>query len=175
MKTMTTLKTLAVIAVTALATGCVTTKPVVLKNGFDALGAADTLRGGSATIQGGAFMRQQGGGVVTCAGTEVILIPVNEYSTERISYVYGADPQLGETRRPVSRVVFKNTPESFAKATARTKCDAQGNFEFTGLKQASFYVVATASWTVGHSRQGGEMLTKINTSDNNVKKIVISN
>ena len=44
---------------------------------------------GAADIEGQAFFRQQGGGVVTCAGEEVMLVPAGQYATERMSQIYG--------------------------------------------------------------------------------------
>lgn len=48
------------------------------------------LSRGSSTIQGQAFLRQAGGGVVTCAGEEVSLLPATPYQVERMTIIYGS-------------------------------------------------------------------------------------
>src|SRR6185295_686938 len=71
--------------------GCATTqvKTVQLTSRFDEQEMKARLRPGKARISGNAFVRQNGGGVVTCAGSQVSLIPKTDYSAERIRAIYG--------------------------------------------------------------------------------------
>ena len=46
---------------------------------------------GKATVSGQACLKQSGGGVVTCAGSEVTLFPVTEYAKQRITAIYGTE------------------------------------------------------------------------------------
>ena len=79
------------IGVLALMVGCVTApQKVVLNSRFDAEQTQEMLLKGDNTITGSALIRQQGGGVVTCAGNEVWLAPVTPYSTERVKHIYGS-------------------------------------------------------------------------------------
>ena len=75
----------------ALLTSCASTPSIVLvTNAFDAEEAALVFREGTGTISGSALIRQQGGGVVSCAGTTIMLLPATAYAAERIRALYGS-------------------------------------------------------------------------------------
>ena len=99
---------------------------------------------GSNTIRGQAFLRQQGGGVVTCAGASVHLIPSGDYSRERMWNIYGT------THNPaLSKVGNKavDTPNAeYVNHTRKTLCDAQGNSPFRGLPTES---ISWRRWSLG--------------------------
>jgi hypothetical protein len=56
---------------------------------FDPRGAAHIHQEGNNTITGEAFLRQNGGGVVTCAGYDVRLVPNTPYASKRMYVIYG--------------------------------------------------------------------------------------
>jgi hypothetical protein len=73
---------------------------------------------GNNTIKGQAFLRQQGGGVVTCAGSEVLLVPDTPYFREMITILKSGKRPAGEMD-PVGKSIIR-----------RSRGDAQGNFIF---------------------------------------------
>lgn len=105
---------------------------------FDAGEAAYVLRGGSAKLSGQAFMRQNGGGVVTCAGEEVNLFPATAYASERFTKIYGAP--AGGRITVFEGVTTKGVPPEYLKYRRIALCDAEGDFEFTGVAPGIYYV-----------------------------------
>ena len=87
---------------------------------------------GNANITGQAFLNQQGGGVVTCAGNYVTLTPVNSYSKERMQLIYGSTTKgyLSD----VDQGFIKLTPEppssyyDLAKKTLLSKFNNPASF-----------------------------------------------
>jgi hypothetical protein len=106
-------------------TGCATV--VKTNNKFDPEEFKAKLNAkGVNTIAGSALIRQLNGGVVTCAGQRVALIPVTAYSIERFNAIYGNDIR---GFNPVGKK-FKFEPDypEYTKLQKETICDAQGFF-----------------------------------------------
>ena len=122
---------------------------------FDRAQAALLLQNGTGTIKGNAFLRQNGGGVVTCAGSTVTLIPATEYAKERISRIYG-NSQSGVVYQ--MNFKFSSDEPEYLVLNKTTKCDSQGNFEFDNVASGEFFVSTMVSWTVGYSQQGGVLM-----------------
>lgn len=155
--------------------------PVQIAWEFDQKAAEDQLGDGSNTLTGSAFMRQQGGGVVTCAGAEVALIPETKYANDRLSKLYGAPVFQGSTtvRTATDAILygepkFDPDPPAYRNLMRRTTCDAQGNFTFDRVKSGAYYLVTRVLWSVGHSQQGGFLATMVNVSDGRVTKVIMS-
>lgn len=137
--------------------GCVSTPPqqppVAMTTQFSAEEHAAWKGEGTATINGQAFLRQNGGGVVTCAGQPVFLMPETPYFEELFSI-------MRRGRLPAT------APGEGAKEIARqTMCDAQGDFVFTKVPAGPWLVTTAVSWTVGYQQQGGGLLKTIEVSD----------
>src|SRR5208337_5281057 len=60
-------------------------EPVAMRHQFDPDEYIPYTKLGGAAIIGQAFMRQKGGGVVTCAGSPVLLVPDTPYIEEMFS------------------------------------------------------------------------------------------
>lgn len=157
--------------------GCATVAPapepdlrplVVIDVPFDVEQAERSLLPGSNTIRGNAFMRQQGGGVVTCAGSEVVLVPATAYATARVRAVFGTS---SVAQRPT-----RFTPDYavYEKLTRRTRCDAQGNFVFDGVADGDFYAITMVSWVVAGRQQGGALLQRVAVEGGRVASLVIA-
>lgn len=85
----------------------------------------------SNTVTGQAFLRQKGGGVVTCAGEYVVMYPNTEYFKNR---------RNGMKEVEYSKEV--STMEHF------TQCDAEGNFEFDNIESGSWVIETAVRWEV---------------------------
>ena len=134
-------------------TACAPQQQIVnLSSKFDPAEAKFILTDGNATITGQAFLRQSGGGVVTCAGSTVYLIPRTKYASERMQHLYGGT--LGGVNYGSNS---KSVPDYFVftELTRQTQCDAQGNFEFSSVPSGKFYVSTNVEWVVARARQGG--------------------
>lgn len=167
-----------IIAATILGTGCATMslapKEVTLTSTFDKAQAEKMLLPGKNQIKGSALIRQRGGGVVTCAGMPVTLIPATTYATERIKAIYIIDNDAFSPVRGFGGVTF--TPENleYESLVKTTTCDAQGYFKFTDIADGTFYINSRIVWTVGYSQQGGDLIKKIEVKNGNTYEVVLS-
>lgn len=162
--------------------GCALNPPapvqkIALKANFDAPATLDAMSPGNSKIEGNAFMRQMGGGVVTCAGSAVHLIHLNEYSMERMKHIYGFPPREKETlARQIDAPKMEFFPNSpvFAESVRSGQCDAQGNFEFKNVKPGNYYVATSVTWRVGTLAQGGAIATKVVVQDEETTKVILA-
>lgn len=145
----------------------------VLKQPFAEAAAADQVQDGQETVRGQAFMRQQGGGVVTCAGADVRLTPVTAYAQERIRYLYGMGD---EGMRPAysQAVVFEPEPEGYYRNTRTTRCDAQGSFVFERVKAGEYYITTLVTWVVANTPQGGALMRRVTVRDGEPMTVLLS-
>jgi hypothetical protein len=136
-----------------LLTACVARQPVTIQSRFDPAEYRSAQNAtGSARITGQAFLRQQGGGVVTCAGEKVMLIPATAYANEVFNTIRaGGMPDL--QGRKISDAVAKETV-----------CDAQGNFAFERLPARDWYLVTQVKWMVRDLPQGGFLARRVSSS-----------
>lgn len=163
---------LALIAATMLLSGCtVPLELFKLESSFDEKAAMSQLEAGTNTVTGSAVIRQQGGGVVSCAGSEVYLIPVTPYATERMHVVYGSD-QRGY--RSVGNFGFEPDLVEYHRAMRSVIGDAQGMFEFDRVKDGEYYVVTTIRWVVGYRSQGGALMQRVRIGGGETKRVVLS-
>jgi hypothetical protein len=146
--------------------------PVVrIQAPFDSLQAKQLLAPGRNAIQGSALLRQRGGGVVTCAGTPVLLIPATAYARERLAAYYTSTEDghlLGD-----APIVEPNYP-AFSQLQRRTTCDPQGHFSFTKLADGEFFVLAVVDWQVGGINQGSSMIQRVALKGGESKEVVLT-
>lgn len=144
---------------------------VNLVSTFNAQQAESMLHDGDNTITGNAFMRQQGGGVITCAGSEVSLTPETAYATERIVHIYG-NPNEGAARKGI---IFYPDDPNYMRLMKTTKCDSQGNFIFENVADGSFYITTVVGWVDGQNNtQGGSLMKRVDVKDGQSMKVIMS-
>ena len=101
---------------------------------FDAEAAREQMKDGKNTIKGSAFLRQNGGGVVTCAGYPVNIVPDTEYARARMRVNYDSTEHgfldANQARFGRHSIVSKNVPVEYVHLMRKSKCDAMGNFAF---------------------------------------------
>jgi hypothetical protein len=104
---------------------------------------------GSATISGQGFLRQNGGGVVTCAGSLALLMPDLPYFNEVVAHASNnQNVDISSDRQHAQSMMRKTT------------CDAQGNFVFTNLPVGVWVVTSRVHWVIADERQGGSLLQR---------------
>ena len=163
-----------------LLTGCSAAmqpaKQVNIPYQFDSNMARKQLENGNETLQGNAFLRQVGGGVVNCAGSTVDLYPSSPYSNARIEAKYPVDMWLGS--RIKSRDTFNPEAPEFESIKRSTTCDSDGNFAFESVKPGNYIVVTEVRWTVtgpyGPQSQGGYIFKTVTVNKGQKSKLVIS-
>lgn len=166
------MKFLGIAAAVAALSGCATTivPTVNLVAKYDEQQAITLLKDGTNTIKGNAFMRQRGGGVVTCAGSPVFLVPATDYATERVTVLYG-NATGGVSIR---NALFNPDYPSYAKNAKRTICDSSGNFQFDKVADGSFFAGTHVTWTAG-TVQGGGMMSRAVVKDGQTISLVMAN
>jgi hypothetical protein len=167
----------AVVAAVVLATvaGCVpmpTQRAVSISSEFDREQARRLMATGPNTVKGSALIRQNGGGVVTCAGGEVNLVPGTAYAEERVAAVYSSN-QRGYTPTFMAPKLPDEASE-YSLLMGRTRCDAQGNFKFENVADGLFYVVTMVTWNVGNSSQGGYLMERVRVDNGQTVEVVLA-
>jgi hypothetical protein len=166
---------LSILALAVLA-GCVSAVRVVsLKQPFDKDKADRLLRPGNNTIRVNAFLRQEGGGVVTCAGEDVRLVPVTELADEHITVRYGS-PLGGYVsffQAAYVRIINED-PEYTGKQRTAT-CSSDGRVTFDKVANGSFYITTLVSWTVQNVKQGGFLSKRVSVEGGENIEVVLSN
>jgi hypothetical protein len=171
------MKTLLSVLALALVIGCApsTVRTVTLKNPFDKDQADRLLRTGKNTIKVNAFLRQAGGGVVTCAGETVYLTPATEMAKERITAIYGS--VLGGFRRinALPTIKFANADTAYDEKRKSAICSSEGRVTFEKVANGDFYITTRVVWSASNIPQGGNLSKKITVSDGEVLDLVLSN
>ena len=164
---------IAVALVCITASGCaVAPRQVQLANNFDREQARELNRSGVNIVSGSALIRQNGGGVVTCAGLEVRLIPKTAYATERIQALYG---NTMRGYNPVfNQVAFTPDHPDYLQLTRTTLCDAQGNFAFNDVADGDFFLTSQIVWVVAGTPQGGGLMQYVSVRGGESRQVVLS-
>ena len=150
-------------------TGCMEPRVIKPTVSFDTSAASYIFDRGDNTISGQAFLRQNGGGVVTCASSEVFIFPVNEYSNQIMSEMFGSTDKgysIG-----VSSIDYD---ANYVKYKRVSVCDAQGNFVFKNIADGEYYLSTDVRWVIGNSRQGGYLFEKVSVNKGSNLKVLLS-
>lgn len=145
-------RALSALLVVSMVAGCAApiappVRTVEVRTQFDPADHDAFLPAGPHALQGQAFMRQRGGGVVTCAGSRVNLWPATSYMKD-----------LMLAARSGARITnITPLPESHRGMIRTTTCDAQGAFRFEGLPAGKWFVFTSVQWAVGNAVQGGTL------------------
>lgn len=160
------------LAVAAICGACV--PPTVLTLNIapaDASAAATMLATGTGTIRGSALMRQQGGGVVTCAGNDVFLVPATPSASSEFRRHFGGDQgyvRNGADAFGGGKMVAPPEPNR------KVMCDAQGFFTFANVRPGKWYVMTAITWVVGDNTQGGTLLNSAEVAEGASVEIVLT-
>ena len=126
---------------------------------------------GTNTISGSAFLRQNGGGVVNCAGNSVVLRKQTSLGIERNAYakeylalsvadraVTVVDPRFAQFQKDLQGIRDSQNKTTF--------CDVDGKFTFNGVAPGVYSLKTKVYWVVADSGQGGIVGTTITVPDN---------
>jgi hypothetical protein len=156
----TAIKCLALVGVMAIF-GCAARSTVTVNTNVSEAELAPFRKAGTSSIIGQGFLRQNGGGVVTCAGSTVIL-----------------SPDLPPIRQAIDAARaghnVQGTGGVWGNAGRKATCDAQGNFHFDNLPSADWYVVTEVKWSVGYSPQGGTLGAPVSTHDGAASQVLLA-
>jgi len=148
-----------------LACGALIYPPTQMQTPFNSAEHRPYLEAGEYSIQGQAFLNQQGGGVVTCAGTEVLLVPATTFFREAVNSANSF--KTPQTTEKIDR--------SFRTTIRSSQCDAQGNFSFQKIPKGSWFIITEVFWRAGGSLQGDVLLKEITPSEQATKVLLAQN
>ena len=145
--------------------GCAAPRPVVLQTQF--VGAEHDVykQIGAGSIKGQGFLRQRGGGTVTCAGSEVLLIPASPYFRE----------VMGNFAKGRRMAVADKLESAYRSIIRTSQCDAQGNFAFAKLPMETWFLTTQVTWRAGSEEQGGSLLREVTTSGEEPVQVILTN
>jgi hypothetical protein len=133
--------------------------------------ATKMLEPGTGIVKGSALLRQKGGGVVTCAGNEVYLIPATQSGARELRRIFGSD---GYVNRGGNAITGGGTRVSPPQPHRTALCNAQGFFTFGNVKAGGWYVMTSVVWSVSDSYQGGTLLNFAQIVEGGEADIVLS-
>ena len=134
--------------------------------------ATAMLGPGTGTIKGSALIRQRGGGVVTCAGNDVYLVPATASATSELRRVFGDDK--GYVQRGGDAILGGGKLVVAPRPHGQGVCNAQGFFTFANTRAGKWYVMTTVVWQVGQENQGGTMLGTAVVVEGQEAEVVLS-
>ena len=134
---------------------------------------------GDMTLTGSAFLRQGGGGVVSCAGNTVKLSRAfsferSDYATEVNSLSYGVRNVSEIDQRHID---FEAQLDRIKASMVRTtSCDVDGKFEFKNLAPGYYNLRTKVYWVVADQGQGGIVGTNVylDGMSGNTQSVVIN-
>ena len=135
---------------------------------------------GTATVKGNAFLRQRGGGVVTCAGYKAGLVPLTSYAKQRIQKLYQTTDGT-KLYQDVSDFAqysgFEYRPDvpEYYEDHFEADCNSNGIFVFNNIPAGEYFVYASVYWQVGNSGQGGHVGKYITVLDGQSYDLVLTN
>lgn len=154
---------------------CSKPKVITLNNEFNPKEAAYVLKNGNNTISGESFLKTRGGEVKTCAGEKVGLLPVNDYSKERLKYIYGNLNSGYSTFNHGFK--FKKKYPLYFKYMRQTFCNSNGGFVFKNVPDGDYFVLTRVLWErpsgYGLVTEGGFLMKRVKISGGEKKHIYV--
>lgn len=153
-------------------TGCAPKVLIATVAPADVQMASAALAPGTGTLKGSALLRQQGGGVVTCAGNEVFLVPATESATRELVRIFGSERGYvnygGSSSWGGGTLVRPPEPNRVGV------CNAQGFFTFDKLRAGKWHAITTVTWSIGSEYQGGFLLATTDVPDGGEAEVVLT-
>lgn len=155
----------AVAVAAGMLTGCAGAL-VQIKTRYNAEEHAAYAAKGANSVSGQAFLRQAGGGTVTCAGIAAVLFPDTPFFQETVDIASrGAKPDLAG----------QSIPKQDRSPLRNTVCDAQGNFVMEEVPAGQWILVTEVRWMAGpYSPQGGLLKKSVQVRDGATNRFILS-
>ena len=123
--------------------------------------------GGESTLKGQAFLRQESGKLVTCAGSEVLLMPDVAWTRQVVD-------QLRDGKIAQMRVNGERPSKMFPLAFRKKWCKRDGEFEFGRIAPGPWILLTHVTWKAGYALQGGIMVGFVEVPDGGTEEVVLS-
>lgn len=157
------MRLIAWVVVAAILAGCQKTFPIQLRSELTEAELLPFGEKGDRFIAGEAFMRQVGGGVVTCAGETVTVLPAVRVVEEAVKIWKAGD-----------EIYTENLETANVNGSVRwTECDAQGAFAVFDLPPEKYYVMVPVRWGEGKKRYGGMLSEKVDLTYGSAERLIL--
>lgn len=157
--------------VLASVVGCAN-KKYTLDAPFNEEAVVKQLKDGGNTVRGSGFIRQRNGGLVTCAGGVVSLMPITERARQW-SETMTDGPNGGYVDLSGRGYVFPNNPELF-KFTRESRCDVAGKFEFSNVGDGDWFIFTRITWQIPGGTSGGLTIVPIRLAGSRTIDVVLA-
>ncbi len=139
------------------------TETIKLTTTFDPEVAKYVLENGSAVIDGSASITDPNGETISCAGNNVFLVPVTDYSTERYQHLFGKNDNGFSSDDVIFHVRFKPDNPEFRDYMKVSTCNYIGEFTFDNVADGDYYLGTNIiSEVEGYNTiEGGALAKKI--------------
>ena len=133
---------------------------VKMQTPFDYLEHERYAKRGANGINGKAVLTQKGGGVVTCAGSRVLLMPATSYFREMFWHmiVAGSEPTPPRETHPDLKNMIR-----------RAQCDAQGGFSFSEIPDGTWFLL-----TQVNARHGSMWIGETTLSNGETREALLT-
>ena len=165
------MRRIAVFCLAIVITGCATNRVELWLDPADTDSAKALLAPGTSTINGSALIRHDGGGVVTCAGNDVFLVPATPSATSEVRRIFGGE--TGIVRQGGGTFTGGGTVVVAPEPNRRAVCNAQGNFAFTDVRAGKWYLMTNVTWVFSDVNQGGTLLGTTEVAEGKSAEIVL--
>jgi hypothetical protein len=167
------------LTVLVLLAACAPQPPITINSTYNPEEAAFSKLPGNQTVSGQGFLRQAGGGVVTCAGSEVSLVPNTSYGREMISTIYGNASSGYKPFALIPHIESASKTQYFADRK-QVRCDAQGNFAFRNVPNGDYFVTTLVRWMVPVSayttnHEGGILMRAVSVRGTDATDVILTN
>ena len=132
--------------------GCASKTPIRIGVPFDSSKARAMLQPGSNQVSGRIMVQLSSGTLVSCAGSVVSLVPATPYAKEWARIFYELDSGKYGSINSAFRMDTREAPvqfsgaEAFYSTTKTTRCDEDGDFQFSNVGNGEFLIVAKTRW-----------------------------
>ena len=143
-------------------------EPIPLQSAFDAQDIAWVKQSGNARVAGEAYLKLESGEYKGCAGFNIELLPVADYSSERIFKTYGNNLK-GQILLSQNPPRFRPDVAAYHDLVRKTTCDDNNKFAFSSIHAGDYYVMAFIIWD-GH---GGAVMQRVTLRDDDNAQVTL--
>jgi hypothetical protein len=139
-------------------------EPIQLENTFNIDDVKWVKTAGNSAIHGKAFLKLKNNETKGCAGFGVELLPVANYSNERILKIYGNNDH-GQILIDDNIPTFTPDAKGYHDMVIKTKCNSNNEFTFNTISSGDYYVIGFIIWDKSENgktvKTGGAVMKKV--------------
>lgn len=153
---------------------CLASEPIKLSSTFNEEEVKWVKDKGNSSVFGSAYIELENGVKKGCASFNVELLPVANYSNERILKTYGnnVSGQILISQNPPK---FEPDAKKYHELDITTTCNSKNQFELNSVPQGDFYILAFIIWDEEKDgvakKSGGAVMKKIHVKANSKLKV----